>query len=150
MGKANRKASCACREAINFSESEDNAVAEEREDEVGYGKPPKATRFQKGKSGNPSGRPRQNPGIAELFRKVSKQVVHANGPSGHRRMTKLEASITQLMNKATTGDLKAMKVLLQMASRFPDLIKEPEGPIGVIIVEEDGNEWSGTENAGPA
>lgn len=108
-------------------------MAEEREDEVGYGKPPKATRFQKGKSGNPRGRPRQNPGIAEVFRKVSKQVVHANGPTGRRSMTKLEASITQLMNKATAGDLKAMKVLLQMAIRFPELVKDPEPPLEIII-----------------
>lgn len=123
-------------------------MAEEREDEVGYGKPPKATRFQKGKSGNPRGRPRQNPGIAELLRKVSKQVVHANGPNGRRRMTKLEASITQLLNKATAGDLKAMKVFLQMASRFPELMKEPEAPMRLIIVDEDGDEWNGTESAG--
>jgi hypothetical protein len=123
-------------------------VAEEREDEVGYGKPPKATQFQKGKSGNPRGRPRQTPGIAELFRKVSKQVVQANGPNGHRRMTKLEATITQLMNKATTGDLKAMKVLLQMASRFPELIKEPEGPIGFVIVADPmGEGWSEYEGS---
>ena len=133
MGKANRETSCAGREAINSEESEDNAVAEEREDEVGYGKPPKANRFQKGKSGNPSGRPRRNPGIAEMFRKVSKQVVQAKGPNGHQRMTKLEASITQLMNKATAGDLKAMKVLLQMASRFPELVKDPEPPTELII-----------------
>jgi len=33
-------------------------------------------------------------------------------------MTKLEASMTQLVNKAASGDLKAMKVLMQMASRF--------------------------------
>jgi len=109
-------------------------VGEDREDEVGYGKPPKASRFQKGKSGNPSGRPRRNPGIAELFRKVSKQVVQANGPNGQRRrMTKLEASVTQLMNKATAGDLKAMKVLLQMASRFPELVKDPEPPSELTI-----------------
>jgi hypothetical protein len=133
MGKANRKAGCSGTEAITLGESEDDAVAEELEDEAGYGKPPKATRFQKGKSGNPSGRPRRNPGIVELFRKVSKQVVHANGPNGHRRMTKLEASITQLMNKATAGDLKAMKVLLQMASRFPELVKDPEPPIEIIM-----------------
>jgi hypothetical protein len=112
-------------------------VTEAREDAAGYGKPPKATRFQKGKSGNPSGRPRRNPSIAELFRKVSKQVVHANGPNGRRRMTKLEASITQLMNKATAGDMKATKVILQMASRFPELIKDPEGPMAVRIIEED-------------
>ena len=119
-------------------------MAEDREDEVGYGKPPKATRFQKGKSGNPSGRPRRNPGIAELFRKVSKQVVQANGPNGQRRrMTKLEASVTQLMNKATAGDLKAMKVLLQMATRFPELMKDPELPMGLIIISDPIEEgWS--------
>ncbi len=31
---------------------------EKRDDEVGYGKPPRHTRFKKGQSGNPSGRPR--------------------------------------------------------------------------------------------
>jgi Family of unknown function (DUF5681) len=111
-------------------------VADEREDEVGYRNPPKAFQFQKGTSGNPRGRPRQNPGIADLFRKVSKQVVQAKGPNGSQRMTKLEASITQLMNKATGGDLKAMKVFLQMATRFPELIKDPEGPTKMIIIHE--------------
>jgi hypothetical protein len=117
-------------------------VTEEREDEVGYGKPPKATRFQKGKSGNPGGRPRQNPGIADLFRKVSKQVVQAKGPNGYQRMTKLEASITHLINKATAGDLKAMKVLLQMASRFPELIKDPVGPMKMVFIVEPMGEGS--------
>jgi hypothetical protein len=41
-------------------------------------------------------------------------------------MTKLEASMTQLVNKAASGDLKAMKVLMQMASRFPELVSDPK------------------------
>jgi hypothetical protein len=48
-------------------------------------------------------------------------------------MTKLEASVTQLVNKAASGDLKAMKVLMQMASRFPELVTDPESPITLII-----------------
>jgi hypothetical protein len=100
---------------------------------VGYRKPPLGSRFQKGTSGNSSGRPKQDPGIAEVFRKVSKQKVMANGPSGQQSMTKLEASVTQLVNKAATGDLKAMKVLMQMASRFPELVTGPEPPIVVTI-----------------
>jgi Family of unknown function (DUF5681) len=112
-------------------------VAEEREDEVGYGKPPKATRFQKGKSGNPGGRPREHPSVAAVFRKVSKQVVKAIGPNGQQHMTKMEASVTQLVNKAAAGDLKATKVFLQMATRFPELIKGPDEPILIRIIEEE-------------
>ena len=96
------------------------------ENEVGYKKPPKASQFQKGKSGNPLGRPKKERSMASIFRKVAKQVVHTNGKSGQRRMTKLEASVTQLVNKAATGDLKAMKVFMQSAKQFPELVKDPE------------------------
>lgn len=108
-------------------------MPDDRENEVGYKKPPKASQFQKEKSGNPGGQPREDPCLATVFRKVSKQVVCATGKNGPHRMTKLEASVTQLVNKAATGDLKAMKVLMQMASRFPELVKDPEPPITLVI-----------------
>jgi hypothetical protein len=101
-------------------------MADNRELEVGYKNPPKATQFQKGRSGNLSGRRRADPSIPAVFRRVAKQTVRTNGQNGAHRMTKLEASITQLMNKAATGDLRATKVLMQMASRFPELVKDPE------------------------
>lgn len=104
-------------------------MSEDNEYNVGYGRPPKGSQFQKGTSGNSSGRPKQDPGIAAVFRKVSKQKVIANGPNGQQSISKLEASVTQLVNKAASGDLKAMKVLFQTASRFPELVKDPEPSI---------------------
>ncbi len=101
----------------------------DNEYDVGYGRPPKASQFQKGKSGNSRGRPKQDPGVAAVFRKISKQKVRTNGQNGPQCMTKIEASVTQLVNKAASGDLKAMKVFLQTASRFPELVKDPEPSI---------------------
>jgi len=65
---------------------------------VGYGNPPEATRFKKGISGNPRGRPRGSLNVATvLMRTLRKKVVINEG--GHRRsVTKLEAGIIQLAN----------------------------------------------------
>ena len=94
-------------------------MAHDIEDEVGYRKPPKALQFQKGRSGNPSGRPRKIPGIPEVLWKVARQRVLVNGKNGPMYITKLEACCTQLANKGTTGDLKAAKLFIEMLTRFP-------------------------------
>jgi hypothetical protein len=57
-------------------------MAKDTENQVGYKTPPKASRFQKGRSGNPGGRPRRGSGIPELLRKVSKQKVITTGKDG--------------------------------------------------------------------
>jgi hypothetical protein len=94
-------------------------MANDTEDQVGYKTPPKASQFQKGRSGNPSGRPRRVTGILELLRKVSKQKVMTNGNNGPKYMSKLEASLTQLVNKAAGGDFKAAKLYTEIVLRFP-------------------------------
>jgi hypothetical protein len=38
-------------------------------------------------------------------------------------MSKLEASLTQLVNKAAGGDLKAAKILTDLMTRFPENAK---------------------------
>lgn len=54
---------------------------------VGYGKPPRHTRFQKGQSGNPRGRPKGARGLkADLRAELSERVrVTENGRT--RRLT---------------------------------------------------------------
>jgi hypothetical protein len=113
-------------------------MVDDFENTIGYRKPPKASQFQKGRSGNPNGRPRTNPSVAEVVRKVARQVVLTSGPKGQQRMTKLEASITQLLNKAATGDLKAMRLFLQMVSRHLELVTGPDAPILLTIVPAAG------------
>src|ERR1039458_6542262 len=50
----------------------------EPEKSVGYGAPPEATRFKKGVSGNPKGRPRGSLNVATVFTKILRERVVIN------------------------------------------------------------------------
>jgi hypothetical protein len=82
---------------------------------VGYGTPPVATRFRKGVSGNPRGRPRGSLNVATVFTKtlLEKVVINENGQ--RKTVTKLEAALKQMVNKAASGDIRALRELLELA-----------------------------------
>ena len=79
---------------------------------VGYKHAPKSGRFVKGKSGNPKGRPKGSKNLATIVLRESRQPVRVNGPRGSRSVTKAEAAVMQLSNKAAQGDLRAQRELL--------------------------------------
>jgi hypothetical protein len=89
--------------------------------EVGFRKPPRRAQFQKGLSGNPKGRPKGSKNLASIFRKISEEKVQVNGPKGPRFISKLEAGITQLANRAAKGDQKAIDALIYWRRVFGDL-----------------------------
>ena len=82
--------------------------------DVGYGKPPQDTRFKPGQSGNPKGRPKGAKNLATIVDNAinEKVVVIENGR--RRKRSKMEVAITQLTNKAATGDQKALTLLLPL------------------------------------
>jgi len=82
---------------------------------VGYGSPPQGTRFQKGRSGNPKGRPRGSLNIATAFMKALRERVVINEHGQRKTVTKLEAALKQLVNKAASGELRALQQLLELA-----------------------------------
>src|SRR6201997_1585410 len=94
----------------NFPEGKMSETA--REYAANYRKPPVHTRFKKGQSGNPRGRPAKNlPGLlaAALNEKVT---VTENGR--RRQVTKREAVIAQLVNKSAAAELRTTKMLIDM------------------------------------
>lgn len=90
---------------------------------VGYKRPPAATRFVKGRSGNPRGRPK-NRHSEVPYDTLLGQMVTIREDGRERRVTAAEAFILQLTRKGLQGDSAAARASLAAietarASRSP-------------------------------
>jgi len=85
---------------------------------VGYGKPPIDTQFKKGQSGNPAGRPKGQRNVATALQAALNERVTIVENGQRKSITKLEASMKQVVNRAAAGESVAIKLLLQL---FPFL-----------------------------
>jgi Family of unknown function (DUF5681) len=113
---------------------------DQSEYEVGYGKPPKATQFKKGQSGNPRGRPKKQPKdvaahMSDLL--AEKRPVKKDGVTV--MMSGEEVIARRLMEKALKGDPKAFEKVHQLkaqhaADEARRLAKE-ENEANKIVVE---------------
>ena len=84
---------------------------------AGKGYPPRKTRFRKGQSGNPNGRPKGSKNLATILnRELQKKVTIREGDKT-RRATKGEAVVISTINKSLSGDTKATNTVLALQSR---------------------------------
>ena len=84
---------------------------------VGYGRPPTATRFKHGHSGNPKGRPKGSKNFSTHFEEELSQQVTLVENGKRRRMTKRQALAKQLTNKALSNDARAAALVLDHIRR---------------------------------
>jgi len=83
-----------------------------REYAANYRKPPLHTRFKKGQSGNPRGRPKKD--LPALLLAALNEPVFATIDGKRRKITKREAIVTRMVNNAAGTDLRATKMLIDM------------------------------------
>ena len=79
---------------------------------VGYKKPPFHTRFQKGQSGNPRGRPRGSKNFSTLLADALNEPVVVTEDGRRRKISKRELGFKQLANKFAMAEAQATKMLL--------------------------------------
>lgn len=82
--------------------------------DVGYGKPPEHSRFTKGVSGNPRGRPHVPTTVTSIVERIVLRKVKAVVDGRTTSMSMIEASLLQLAKRAMAGDPKAIRFYLDL------------------------------------
>lgn len=116
-------------DATNPQGQGDPLSAASEEYQVGYGKPPKHTQFPHG-NGPGKGKPKGAKNLKTIVTSVTGAKVSSKINGKLKKISKLEASIHQLANKAAAGDLKAIEKLVALYERYgpeeQSLMPKPE------------------------
>lgn len=98
---------------------------------IGYGKPPVATRFKPGQSGNPKGRPRGAKGIKTLARQIMSEKVAVRTPQGEKRISKIEALLHKGVEQALKGNARLFAHMVSLyAEAVPEIAATTPADVG--------------------
>jgi hypothetical protein len=88
--------------------------------EVGFGKPPERSRFKKGRSGNPKGRPRKKPDLYSELTKVLREKITITIDGQQEKVTVQHALLRRLRDQALRGEPWAGKLLQKVVTALPE------------------------------
>jgi hypothetical protein len=127
--QANEAAQASEAAPASEAEAEETGPAAASQGErVGYGWPPIATRFRPGRSGNPSGLPKRARHLgAVVARALSERVAVPETDGRVRRLSKLEATVKQIVDGAAAGNAGATKLLFALIKADERALAEPKG-----------------------
>ena len=86
---------------------------DERAYEVGYGKPPVSTRFQKGHKGHSPIGPRKPKSLSAQLDAILAEKMNVNENGKAQRMAKEDVFLRQLVNRALGGERQATSAVLK-------------------------------------
>jgi Family of unknown function (DUF5681) len=102
---------------------------------VGKGRPPIDTRWKKGQSGNPKGRPTGSRGVSAVLHDVIRQKVPVTENGRTRQIPALEVMLRRLANDAMRSEPRALKLVLSLVERYADST-EVENRMEDVLAED--------------
>jgi hypothetical protein len=96
--------------------------------DVGYGRPPVHSRFKKGRSGNPRGRPKHSRNLKTIIRQAFTDRITVREGETRRSITKIEGVVLRQVEAALKGNERAALAVLKMASQVGLLEDAAAGP----------------------
>jgi hypothetical protein len=104
--------------------------------DIGYGRPPKATQFKPGRSGNPGGRPKGAKSEDTIVRSVMDRKVALSLGGKVRKVALLEAVWTRIADDALKGNARAQSLITQRCRTL-----EATAPDERAMPEDDDKVW---------
>ena len=95
------------------------------------------SRFKKGQSGNPSGRPKGSENLKTLFERVLKEHISLQDGNVTKKITKAEAVIRRVVIDALKGDSRSQQTLFRLAEQIGqfEAIQQDRPTIAMVIVD---------------
>jgi hypothetical protein len=103
---------------------------------VGYRRPPRQTRFAKGQSGNPQGRPKGRANAKTIVSRAINEKVTIREGDKARDVTKLEGMLQAHLLKAIKGDPRSASLVIGLVAKL-GLLADVEQESVTTLSEED-------------
>ena len=105
-------------DANDREDQPDSAPEVGKDEAVGYGKPPRHSRFKPGRSGNPRGRPKGAASCKTIVQRLALQEHEVIEHGRKRRRTTLELVLIVLRMRAAEGKARALAELTDLLEKF--------------------------------
>jgi hypothetical protein len=102
--------------------------------EVGYGRPPRHSRFKPGQSGNPKGRPKGSKSLKTLLEDALSSPITITECGVPKKIALQELLFKAMVGKAVKGDARSTALLVKLMEQFG--LSKPDGSENTPLIVE--------------